>query len=101
MSAVDNCGQINAVHSFESLFICLHTDDNSFTWYSPGRPVIGVGAGKFLVVRRNFARILPDLPEKYFKISDLQKKLFILIRAPLFSNQNMLGAIFAQVFREF
>jgi len=36
--------------------------------------VIGSGASKFLGVRRNFARILPNLPEKYFKISDLQKK---------------------------
>ena len=34
---------------------------------------IGVGAGKFLGVRSNFARILPNLPEKYLKISDLQK----------------------------
>jgi len=38
--------------------------------------VIGVGAVKFFGVRRNFARILPNLPEKYFKISDLQKKAF-------------------------
>jgi len=35
---------------------------------------IGVGAGKFLVVQRNFARILPNLPEKYCKLSDLHKK---------------------------
>ena len=38
--------------------------------------VISVGAVKFFGVRRNFARILPNLPEKYFKISDLQKKAF-------------------------
>ena len=34
---------------------------------------IGVGTGEFLEVRRNFARILPNLPERYFKISNLQK----------------------------
>jgi len=62
----------------------------------------GVGAGKFLGVRRNFARIIPNLPKKYFKKSDVQKKqLFMSIQAPLFSNQSMLGAIFAQVFRKF
>jgi len=80
---------------------------------------IGVGEGKFLGVERNFARILPNLPVKYFKISDLQKrketlhvnsgamwfskkeKLFMSIRVILFLNQSMLGAIFAQIFREF
>jgi len=31
----------------------------------------------------------------------VQKKLIMSIRAPLFSNQSMLGAIFAQIFREF
>jgi len=29
------------------------------------------------------------------------KKAFMSIRAPIFSNQSMLGAIFAQIFREF
>jgi len=42
---------------------------------------IGVGAGKFLGVRRNFARILPNLPEKYFKTSDLQKALHVSLGA--------------------
>jgi len=36
--------------------------------------VIGVGAGKFLGVRRDFAQISPNLPEKNFKENDLQKK---------------------------
>jgi len=35
---------------------------------------IGVGAGKNLGVRRNLAWILPNMPEKYFKTSDLQKE---------------------------
>jgi len=75
--------------------------------------ITGVGAGKFLEVRWNFARIIQNLPEKYFTLCDLkkrfliraqcdlQKKLFMSIRAPLFSNQTMLGAIFAQIFSEF
>ena len=78
---------------------------------------IGVGAGKIMGVWvwRNFAWILPNLPEKYFNISDLQKKnlgqfgrhviykkmFFISIRVPLFSNQSMLGAISAQIVKEF
>jgi len=61
---------------------------------------IGVGEGKFLGVRRYFAWILPNLPEKCFKKSDL-KKIFVSIRAPLFSNQRMLGVIFAQIFEDF
>ena len=70
---------------------------------------IGLGAGKCLGVRRNFAQIIPNLPEKYFKKSSScqfgrrvifkKKKLFMSIRAPLFSNQSMFGAIFAQIFR--
>jgi len=36
--------------------------------------IIGEVAGKFLGVRRNFAGILLNLPEKYFKKSDLQEK---------------------------
>ena len=55
---------------------------------------------KFLGVRRNFARILSNLTEKYVIKSDLKKKL-LSIRALLFSNQSMLGAIFAQIFRKF
>jgi len=42
--------------------------------------------------------------KKYFKTSDLQKQLFMSIRAPLFSNQRMLGAIllkFSGSFRRF
>jgi len=39
-----------------------------------GLETIGVGAGKFLGVRRNIARILANLPENYFKLSGLQKQ---------------------------
>jgi len=55
-----------------------------------------------------------DFPEKSFKKVTFKKKLFMLIRAPcdikklvmsirapLSSNQRMLGGIFAQIFREF
>jgi len=74
---------------------------------------IGVGAGEILCVRKNLAWILPNMPEKYFKISDLQKRtnLFIPIwahfmsiwslRAPLFSNQKLLDAICAQMLQSF
>jgi len=48
-----------------------------------GSKDIGVGAGKFLGVRRIFARILTNFPENW---------------APVFSNQKMLGAIFANTF---
>ena len=41
------------------------------TW-RPLPTCIGVGAGNFLEVRRKFARILPNLPEKYFNVRDLQ-----------------------------
>ena len=47
---------------------------------------IGVGAGKILGVRMIFARILTNFPENW---------------APVFSNQKMLGAIFAHTFTEF
>jgi len=70
--------------------------------YNVLRSIKGVGASKFLGVPRNFSRILPNLPEKYFKkVSSPQKKLFMSIRLPLLLNQTMLGAIFAQIFREF
>jgi len=74
---------------------------------------IGVGAGKILSVRKNLAWILPNMPEKYFNISDLQKRtnLFIPIRghfmriwslrAPLFSNQRLLDAFCAQLLHSF
>ena len=42
-----------------------------------GRRDTGAG-GKFLGVRRNFARILPNLPEKYVTY---KKKLFFSIQA--------------------
>jgi len=34
----------------------------------------GVGAGKFLVVRRIFSQISPNLPENHTKENDLKKK---------------------------
>jgi len=39
---------------------------------------IGVGAGKFLGVRRNFAQISPNLPEKNSKENDLKKRLHLI-----------------------
>jgi len=42
--------------------------------------VIGVGAGKYMGVRRIFAQISLNLPQKSFKENDLPKK-----RLPLFS----------------
>jgi len=45
----------------------------------------------------------PDVPKLARKILDLQKnkKLFMSIRVPLLSNQSMLVAIFAPIFKEF
>jgi len=43
----------------------------------------------------------PDSPKLARKKLDLHKKLFMSIRAPLFSNQSMLGAIFTRIFRQF
>jgi len=54
-----------------------------------------VGAGKYLGVGRNYARILQNLPEKYVKSMTFKKKRFMSFRALLFSNQSMLGTIFA------
>jgi len=78
---------------------------------------IGVGAGKFLSVRRIFSRISPNFSEKRlgrslcehflkqnFFWDDLQKRGFHMILQKLvgiFSNQTTLGAIFSQIFRDF
>ena len=43
---------------------------------------IGIGAGKFLGVRRIFARILPNLPEKKPWKATSKQKLFMLFWAP-------------------
>jgi len=74
---------------------------------------IGVGAGKFLWVRRIFARISSNLPEKfldhllceYFFLKTVfgMKKTFHVILhtlGPIFSKQSKLGAAFARIFSE-
>ena len=80
--------------------------------------IVGAGAGKFLGLRRIFARISPNLPEKFFvqfclqfsptKIMktffwcDLQKKVFMCFFANLgviFWSQTTLGAIYSRIFR--
>ena len=72
---------------------------------------IGAGAGKFLRVRRIFARIFPNLPEKFWTTlpanffpifffhqnifwDDLSKKVFMCFSANV-------GRHFAQIFRNF
>jgi len=79
---------------------------------------ISVGAGKFLGVRRIFARIFLNLPERFlcdfackfsptkimktFCWHDLQKKSFTFGRwAQCFEIKKTLGAIFAPIFRHF
>jgi len=54
--------------------------------------LIGVGAGKFLGVRRVSAQICPNLPGKSSKEIDLQKKTIAL-----FSNQCTSSTIFPQI----
>jgi len=59
---------------------------------------IGAGAGKFLWMRRNFAQISPNLPEKYSKENDLQENDCISFYVGcIFSNQNTSSTIFAQI----
>jgi len=86
---------------------------------------IGAGAGKLLGVRKIFARISPNLYEKFlcdFCLQtfsphkdqkglfwyDLQKTkkssgicVFLLKLGTIFSNQTTLDAIFARIFRNF
>jgi len=61
----------------------------------------GVGAGKFLGVRRNFARIIPNLPKKYFKKSDVQKKTAFHVNpgATIFKSKHV-GRHFCSGFQE-
>jgi len=83
-----------------------------------GQPLdINVGAGKFLGVRRIFARCPPNLPKKFCvtfanKFSpindnfwcDLQKKdscVFLQLLSTIFWSQTTLGAIFVRIFRDF
>ena len=53
---------------------------------------MGVGAGKFLGVRKIFARISPIVPEKFSEEESLHV---------IFSNQTTLGPIFARILRKF
>ena len=51
---------------------------------------IFVGAGKFLGVRRNFARILPNLREKSYRApGDLQKKAFHINSGAIFKSKHV------------
>jgi len=62
---------------------------------------IGVGAGKFLGVRRIFSQISPTLPEKYSKENDLQKNDCTSLHVGrIFSNQSTSSTIFAQIYRK-
>ena len=59
---------------------------------------IGVGAGKFLGVRRNFAQISPNLPEKNSKENDLKKTIASHLKmCAFFSNRSTSSTIFAQI----
>jgi len=77
--------------------------------------LIGVGAGKFLRVRRIFARIFPNLPEKilghflceYFLMktvfrmtSNKRKGLHVILGAISFKSKHV-GRHFACIFRDF
>jgi len=57
---------------------------------------IVVGTGKFLRVRRIFAQISPNLPDKNSKENDLQKNWCISCGAH-FSNQSTSSTKFAQI----
>jgi len=48
---------------------------------------IGVGASKFLRVQRNLARILTNLPEKYFKKVTSKKALHVNLGAIIFKSK--------------
>jgi len=92
----------------------------SAIWSQSTTQVIGVGASKFLGVRRIFARISPNLPEKVFCTfclrvfshkdhesliwCDLQKMVFICFSANFGRHclkWNNGGHHFAQIFRDF
>jgi len=73
--------------------------------------VIGVGAGKFSGVRRNFARISPNFPETFlghFSCKYIFMKTVLgadssnqSMLGAIFSNQKTLAAIFARIFKTF
>jgi len=60
---------------------------------------IGVGAGKFLRVRRISAQISPNLPKTNCKENDLQKlkKKLLYFTGRIFSKQGTSSTIFAQI----
>jgi len=61
-----------------------------FAYLFPFVGDIGVGVGKFLWVRRIFAQISPNLPEKYSKQNCLQKNDCISFYVwHIFSNQKL------------
>jgi len=81
-------------------FAIIKISANSFLkltlniWEDLDHKAIGVGTGKSLWVRKNFAR------KRTYK-SELQRKAIHVNAGAFFSNQNMLGVIFAQIFRDF
>jgi len=73
------------------------------------RPALGVGAGKFWVLRRIYARIRPNSPEKFLCDFSLDIKTFFGVTPKKgltvfffgFGRSQMLAAIFVQIFRDF
>jgi len=69
---------------------------------SQADPFTGAGAGKFWGCEGIFPGLSETCSKNTSKNVTSKKKLSVSIRTPLFSNQSMLlGAIFAQIFREF
>jgi len=56
--------------------------------------IISEGAGKILGVRRIFARISPNLPEKFLGHFSCEYFLMKTVLGAISSNQSMLGVIF-------
>ena len=80
------------IHSF----LCMWTINSLIFWH------IGVGAGKFLGVRIIFPEFSQTCPKNNPKRErDLQKEALHVILGATFSNQSMLGAIFAHICRVF
>jgi len=73
------------------------------------RPALGVGAGKFWVLTRIYARIRPNSPEKFLCDFSLDIKTFFGVTPKKgltvfffgFGRSQMLAAIFVQIFRDF
>jgi len=62
---------------------------------------IGEGAGNFFGVRRIFARILPNVPEKNSIKSDLQKKALHVILGAVGRHSCSYFLEFAHIFKDF